>query len=134
MKPTTDPTERALLLAVVAAAVSIEALAVLLRPVLAHSLALLLTLAGWKPARGHPSTARPSPAPSTALLPARGAQEPQGDKPAPPAPIASVDAPASARGELEAMPVRQLRHLARAAGHRALARSGRRAELLEVLL
>ena len=34
---------------------------------------------------------------------------------------------------LEALPVRELRILAREAGHRALARSGRRADLLEAL-
>jgi hypothetical protein len=34
---------------------------------------------------------------------------------------------------LEALPVRELRILARQAGHRALARSGRRADLLEIL-
>jgi len=34
---------------------------------------------------------------------------------------------------LEALPVRELRILARQAGHRALARSGRRADLLETL-
>jgi hypothetical protein len=35
---------------------------------------------------------------------------------------------------LEALPVRELRILARQAGHRALARSGRRADLLGALL
>jgi hypothetical protein len=34
---------------------------------------------------------------------------------------------------LEALPVVQLRQLARAAGHKALARTGRKAQLLEVL-
>ena len=34
---------------------------------------------------------------------------------------------------LESLPVRELRILARQAGHRALARSGRRADLLEIL-
>jgi len=41
-------------------------------------------------------------------------------------------APAAAEA-LEALPVRELRILARQAGHRALARSGRRADLLEAL-
>ena len=42
--------------------------------------------------------------------------------------------PALAAAEaLEALPVRELRILAREAGHRALARSGRRADLLEAL-
>jgi len=40
-----------------------------------------------------------------------------------------VAAPAA----LEALPVRELRQLARQAGHKALARSGRRAELLVAL-
>lgn len=55
---TTDTTGRALLLALVAAAAIALALALLLRPLVAHGLALLLTLAGWRP-----SPARPAPAP-----------------------------------------------------------------------
>lgn len=35
--------------------------------------------------------------------------------------------------QLQALPVRELRQLARAAGHKAIARSGRKAELLAVL-
>lgn len=46
-----------------------------------------------------------------------------------PAPLALP--PASV--PLAALPVRELRQLARAAGHRALARSGRKAELLAAL-
>jgi hypothetical protein len=46
-----------------------------------------------------------------------------------PAPLALP--PAS--GPLDALPVRELRQLARAAGHRALARNGRKAELLAAL-
>ena len=68
--------------------------------------ALVLTLANY----------RPSKAPATA--------------PAPTTP-AATDRPAPA--PLAALPVRELRHLARAAGHRQLARSGRRAELLLAL-
>jgi hypothetical protein len=41
--------------------------------------------------------------------------------------------PAGAALGLDVMPVRQLRQLARAAGHRGLARNGRRADLLAVL-
>ena len=95
-------------LALVAAAVVLEALAVTLRPVLAHTLALLLTIAGWRPAT-------PSPAPRQ-----QGPAEP-------------ANATAAHRPQLEALPVRELRQLARAAGHRALARSGRRADLLAAL-
>ncbi|MCP9771629.1 hypothetical protein KBY66_03150 [Synechococcus sp. Tobar12-5m-g] len=133
MNHTTDPTEGALLLALVAAAVSIEALVLLARLLVVHGLALLLAVAGWEPARGRPSTARLSSAPSPAQPPARGHQGAQEAQPAPLVPIAPVEPPAAAGGQLEALPVRELRHLARAAGRRALARSGRRAELLEVL-
>jgi hypothetical protein len=101
-------------LALVAAAVLLEALAITLRPVLAHTLALLLTIAGWRPAS-------PSPPPrkqGTAL---------------PAAPAEPAIATAAHRPQLEALPVRELRQLARAAGHRALARSGRRADLLAAL-
>ena len=67
---------------------------------------LVLTLANY----------RPSTAQATA---------PAIDRPA------AIDKPAPA--PLAALPVRELRHLARAAGHRQLARSGRKAELLLVL-
>jgi hypothetical protein len=101
-------------LALVAAAVVLEALAVTLRPVLAHTLALLLTLAGWRPATPSPAPRQQGPA-----LPA--------------APAKPANATAAHRPQLEALPVRELRQLARAAGHRALARSGRRADLLAAL-
>jgi hypothetical protein len=118
----TDTTDRALLLALVAAAVIIAALALLLRPLVAHSVALLLTLAGWRPTSSRSS--RPAPAPLQLA-------------PAPPAAPSITPAPAPApeapTPQLEALPVRELRVLARAAGHRALARSGRRQQLLEVL-
>ena len=68
--------------------------------------ALVLTVAGH----------RPSPAPVAAPAPATPAAA---DRPAP-APLA-------------ALPVRELRLLARTAGHRQLARSGRKAELLQML-
>ena len=101
-------------LALVAAAVVLEALAVTLRPILAHTLALLLTIAGWRPA----STASPARQQGPAL---------------PAAPVKPANATAAHRPQLEALPVRELRQLARAAGHRALARSGRRADLLAAL-
>jgi hypothetical protein len=47
----------------------------------------------------------------------------------PAAPVAVLPAPAA----LDALPVRELRQLARQAGHKRLARSGRRQQLLEVL-
>ena len=90
------PTDPALHLLVAAAAV-LEALALLLRPLLAHAIALALTAAGWHPARRTAAPSRES-APGLAEL-----------------------------------PVRELRQLARHAGHRALARSGRRSDLLLAL-
>ncbi|PZV06309.1 MAG: hypothetical protein DCF23_00545 [Cyanobium sp.] len=107
------------LLALVAAAAAIEALALLLRPLLVHALALGLTVAGWRPSC---TTAAPED-----LL---GEPAPSPTQPAPTAPTAAAGA---SSGQLEALPVRELRQLARAAGHRALARSGRRQQLLEVL-
>ena len=101
-------------LALVAAAVVLEALAITLRPVLAHTLALLMTIAGWRPA----STASP-PRQQGPALPA---------DPAEPANATATHGP-----QLEALPVRQLRQMARAAGFRSLARNGRRADLLAAL-
>jgi hypothetical protein len=96
-RPTpSDPTLHLL----VAAAAVLEALALLLRPLLAHAIALALTTAGWHPAQ-------------------------------PRAPKRESTAP-RARA-LAQLPVRELRQLAREAGHRALARSGRRSELLLAL-
>lgn len=104
MKNTTPPqTTDPALVALVLLALAVEALALALRPLLAHALALALTAAGWRPRRR----------PALALLPAR----------VQPAPAA----------RLESLPVRELRQLARRAGHRQLARSGRRADLLLAL-
>jgi hypothetical protein len=54
-----------------------------------------------------------------------------------PAPPREPQAPAQPRQAttpaLDVLPVRELRQLARAAGHRALARNGRRTQLLEAL-
>ena len=77
-----------------------------LRPLLVAAIAIALAVAGY----------RPSPAPVAAPVPTTPAAI---DKPAP-APLA-------------ALPVRELRLLARTAGHRQLARSGRKAELLLAL-
>ncbi len=82
------------------------AVAEALATLLVAALALLLTLAGWCPPRPPAAPLRPALAPR------------------PPAPLVAP---------LEALTVADLRRLARAAGHRSLARSGRRAELLQAL-
>jgi hypothetical protein len=124
---TTDTTDRAILLALVAAAAAVEAVATLLRFLLVHALALVLTLAGWRP-----SPPRPAPVPlQLAPAPPSAPSIPEAVAAPPAAPMALP--PASAAGDLHALPVRELRQLARAAGHRALARSGRRQQLLEAL-
>lgn len=51
----------------------------------------------------------------------------------PPAPLALPQATTQPVQALEALTVAELRQLARAAGHKSLARSGRRQQLLEVL-
>ena len=83
--------------------IATEGLAWAVRAVVAPGLALLLTVCGYRPTR-----------------------------PAQKAVKTAQPAPAPSRS-LEALTVAQLRQLARAAGHRALARSGRRAELLLAL-
>jgi len=100
-----SPTDPALILLVAAAAV-LEALAQLLRPLLAHAIALALTTAGWHPTQSAAPGAKPQPAAQAVQLPANALAE---------------------------LPVRELRQLAREAGHRALARSGRRSDLLLAL-
>ena len=64
MQPTalpqrTDPAEAALVLL----ALAIEALALALRPLLAHGLALVLTLAGWRPTPAAPAPLEKRPEP-----------------------------------------------------------------------
>jgi hypothetical protein len=108
MKSTTPPQNNdPALAALVLLALALEALARALRPLLAHGIALVLTAAGWRPRR------RAASVPVVALPPAR--------------------VQPAAANPLEALPVRELRQLARQAGHRALARSGRRADLLLAL-
>lgn len=85
------------------ASIAAEGLAWALRSALVPAAALLLTVCGYRPAR-------------PALKPAKAAQP----------------APAPAR-PIEALPVRELRQLARAAGFKKLARSGRRDQLLTAL-
>ena len=81
--------------------------------------ALVLVLTGWR-APAAPAPAAPAPAAPAPAAPAPAA--PALATPALAAPVA-----------LESLAVRELRQLARTAGHRALARSGRRADLLAVL-
>ena len=91
-----------------AAAVGTVALVRLARAVVVPCVALVLTVAGWCTA----STAAVAPAAVAA-----------------PAPVARD----WAGRPLDCLTVRELRLQARAAGHRALARSGRRADLLAAL-
>jgi len=89
------------------AAVGTVALVRLARAVVVPCVALVLTVAGWCPS---PAAAAAAPAPA-------------------PAPVARD----WAGRPLDCLTVRELRLQARAAGHRALARSGRRADLLAAL-
>lgn len=97
------------------------ALWTLARLLLVPAVALLLTLAGWRPA---PRAAAPQPVAPPAPLPQRPAVV-----------LACAAAPvAIAAPPLEGLTVAQLRKLARAAGlPRALSHSGRRADLLAAL-
>lgn len=80
----------------------------LLLPLLCLTLALL----GWRPASSH---------------------TPRRIEPVASLPSAFTTAPSPAPAPLASLPVRELRSLARAAGHRGLARSGRKADLLATL-
>jgi hypothetical protein len=84
------------------------------RAVLVPCVALVLTVAGWQPARTTPA-AQPAPAPVD------------------PSALVAVTYPTVVDHWAARLTVVELRQMARAAGHRALARSGRRAELLAVL-
>jgi hypothetical protein len=88
-----------------AAAIGSVALVRLARAVLVPCVALVLTVAGYRPAAATPA-AQPAPAPVAGDWAGR---------------------------PLDCLTVRELRLQARAAGHRALARSGRRADLLAAL-
>ncbi|MEY4358598.1 MAG: hypothetical protein RLZZ631_84 [Cyanobacteriota bacterium] len=98
-----------ILLALVGAWISLEAAATLAVALVA----LLLTVAGWRPSQAPLSR----PAAPVAL----------------PVVITPALLPAAAVDPLEALPVRELRSLARAAGLSQLGRSGRRADLLAAL-
>jgi len=95
-----------------AAAIGTVALVRLARAVVVPCVALVLTVAGWCPA----SAASVAPAAALVAL----AADPAGVLP-------------TGRMALAGLPVVELRRLARAAGHRALARSGRRSDLLAAL-
>lgn len=87
----------------------------LVRAVLVPVIALVLTVAGWQPSQ----TSQPQPlSMPAASLPDLNSQTVARDW---------------AGRPLDCLTVRELRLQARAGGHRALARSGRRADLLAVL-
>jgi hypothetical protein len=102
------------------AAIGAVALVRLARAALVPCVALVLTVAGYRPA----AAALAAPA---ALLP-----DPAGVLPAGFESVAPVARDWAGR-PLDSLTVRELRLQARAAGHRALARSGRRADLLAAL-
>lgn len=106
MKKNISPVEL-LLVALIALA---WAAATIARFALVPLVALVLTLAGWRPC----STPAPHPAPITTA-------------------VILEPVPAAPAAPLASLTVAELRRRARAADHRALARSGRRAELLAVL-
>jgi hypothetical protein len=95
-----------------AAAIGAAALVHLVRVVAVPVVALALTVAGWRPA------APAAVAPDVAMVSDR---------------ILVAGLPVAMETPAAALTVVQLRQLARAAGHRALARSGRRADLLAAL-
>jgi hypothetical protein len=82
--------------------------------------ALVLTLAGYRPRK------RPESAPVSHGYRRESPQSPK-------APQARMERLQAAPAALEVLTVRQLRQLAREAGLRALARTGRRADLLQAL-
>lgn len=105
--PSTPPAAEPVALLTLAVIATAEALAVLI----AAAVALLLLLAGWRPA--------PAPAPTPPLQR--------------PASFNRVKPTTAAGDALTDLRVPELRALARAAGLRQLARSGRRAQLLAAL-
>jgi hypothetical protein len=89
------------------------AMVAIARALLVPALALVLTVAGWRPAPSAP----PALAPEAPATPAAVA-------PVPAAPLAP---------DLSRLTVQELRKVARASGLKQLARTGRRAELLASL-
>jgi hypothetical protein len=105
-----------------AAAVGSVALVRLARTVLVPCVALVMVLAGWQPPIHRPWSGTAAATPMALAAPA----------PAPADPSALVARDWAGR-PLDCLTVRELRLQARAAGHKALARSGRRADLLAAL-
>ena len=97
------------------AAIAAVGLARVARAVLVPVLALVLTLAGWQPSRKAATAAAPQAAQPT------------------PTPVAVATVADLLDCRMDYMTVAQLRQVARAAGHRSLARSGRRSELVAAL-
>ena len=109
----------AVLIAAIAAAVLVAGPALCaISEALGRRYAALLVGTTARPVQAAPVTAPAAPVAATTTAAAEQVQQ------------APAAAPAPA---LEALAVRELRQLARTAGHRALARSGRRADLLAVL-
>lgn len=123
VKHTNTPADDPVAFALVLLALGIEATA---RYVIAPCLALLLTLLSYRQPRKQPARL-------LALPPA-----PPAPRPAPspwpfPFPMPAPVVATTRREFFEGLTVAQLRVMARRHGHRALARSGRRQQLLEVL-
>ena len=79
----------------IAAAAVLEALALLLRPLLAHAIALMLTIAGWRPAR----SAAPAQKPAAERANARPASAPAPTSSPSPAPAQRPAAALAARAD-----------------------------------
>lgn len=116
-----------------AAAVAVWAIARELRPLLVLLLAVLLLLLGYRPATSAAASAVEPIAEETAPAPAPGPAAAAVAAAVAPMAAAMVAPTIGAAAGLEGLTVRQLRQLAREAGHKSLARAGRRAELLAVL-
>ncbi|MBM5817744.1 MAG: hypothetical protein FJ083_14520 [Cyanobacteria bacterium K_Offshore_surface_m2_239] len=102
---------------------SIAVADLLIRDLLIPVAVFALIVAGWQSG---------APRSLVAQSPVRSVQVPL--LPPAPGPVGLLPpAPAAAPAGLASLPVRELRVLARGAGHRALARSGRRADLLAAL-
>lgn len=99
-----------------------------IRTTLVPLVALVLTVAGWRPAAADPVV---SAAPALEPIPAAPQVEP---KPVITQPLTAEPVAPSGGALLPGLTVAQLRKQARAAGHtRAWCRTARKAELLEVL-
>ena len=99
------------------------AVALAVRELLAAAVALAGAIAGWRAPGPRARAAAMAPTPAAATAPAPAAAMA-------PAAVHPIGERLAMFGQL---PVRELRAIARAAGHRGLARSGRRLELLAAL-